>query len=145
MRALRRSRSWALTGTPVENRLGDLWSLYDFLNPGLLGAAVLWVISSGFFSSHEETLNSGFVSRVEPLLDRGYTVFLVMHGSAPQFELREVNQDIHHAVRFVRCHAGDYGIDPQRIAAGGGSAGPDPGAPVVASSNPMKSSAAPLR
>jgi superfamily II DNA or RNA helicase len=29
----------ALTGTPVENRLGDLWSIYDFLDPGLLGSA----------------------------------------------------------------------------------------------------------
>jgi non-specific serine/threonine protein kinase len=28
----------ALTGTPVENRLGDLWSIFDFLNPGLLGS-----------------------------------------------------------------------------------------------------------
>jgi non-specific serine/threonine protein kinase len=28
-----------LTGTPVENRLGDLWSIFDFLNPGLLGTA----------------------------------------------------------------------------------------------------------
>jgi len=29
----------ALTGTPVENHLGDLWSIFDFLNPGLLGSA----------------------------------------------------------------------------------------------------------
>ena len=29
----------AMTGTPVENRLGDLWSILDFVNPGLLGAA----------------------------------------------------------------------------------------------------------
>jgi non-specific serine/threonine protein kinase len=29
----------ALTGTPVENRLGDLWSIFDFLNPGLLGTS----------------------------------------------------------------------------------------------------------
>ncbi|BDG60398.1 DEAD/DEAH box helicase [Caldinitratiruptor microaerophilus] len=28
----------ALTGTPVENRLGDLWSIFAFLNPGLLGS-----------------------------------------------------------------------------------------------------------
>ncbi len=30
---------FALTGTPVENRLGDLWSIFDFLCPGLLGSA----------------------------------------------------------------------------------------------------------
>ena len=29
----------ALTGTPVENRAGDLWSIFDFVNPGLLGTA----------------------------------------------------------------------------------------------------------
>jgi hypothetical protein len=29
----------ALTGTPIENRLSDLWSIFDFINPGLLGSA----------------------------------------------------------------------------------------------------------
>lgn len=29
----------ALTGTPIENRLSDLWSIFDFINPGLLGTA----------------------------------------------------------------------------------------------------------
>ena len=28
----------ALTGTPIENRLGDLWSIFDFINPGLMGS-----------------------------------------------------------------------------------------------------------
>jgi non-specific serine/threonine protein kinase len=36
---LRAAGRIALTGTPVENRLSDLWSLFDFLNPGLLGGA----------------------------------------------------------------------------------------------------------
>jgi non-specific serine/threonine protein kinase len=39
VKSLRAEARVALTGTPVENRLGDLWSLFDFLNPGLLGTA----------------------------------------------------------------------------------------------------------
>jgi SNF2 family DNA or RNA helicase len=36
-RQLRAKARFALTGTPIENNLGDLWSLFDFINPGLLG------------------------------------------------------------------------------------------------------------
>jgi superfamily II DNA or RNA helicase len=36
---LQSSARIALTGTPIENRLGDLWSIFDFINPGLLGSA----------------------------------------------------------------------------------------------------------
>ncbi len=39
IKALHANWRLALTGTPVENRLGDLWSIFDFLNPGLLGSA----------------------------------------------------------------------------------------------------------
>ena len=38
-KALKARARIALTGTPVENRLGDLWSIFDFINPGLLGTA----------------------------------------------------------------------------------------------------------
>jgi SNF2 family DNA or RNA helicase len=39
VRRLRGGQRVALTGTPVENRLAELWSLMDFLTPGLLGSA----------------------------------------------------------------------------------------------------------
>ncbi|HEY0880707.1 MAG TPA: DEAD/DEAH box helicase, partial [Archangium sp.] len=36
-RRLEASHRFALTGTPVENRLAELWSIFEFANPGLLG------------------------------------------------------------------------------------------------------------
>ncbi len=39
VRLLRGRQRLALSGTPIENHLGELWSLFDFLNPGMLGAA----------------------------------------------------------------------------------------------------------
>ena len=37
IKSLNSNNKLALTGTPIENHLGDLWSLFDFINPGLLG------------------------------------------------------------------------------------------------------------
>ena len=39
VRRIRAPRRIALTGTPVENRLAELWSIMEILNPGLLGSA----------------------------------------------------------------------------------------------------------
>jgi non-specific serine/threonine protein kinase len=49
VKQLRADARIALTGTPIENRLGDLWSIFDFINPGLLG-------SSKQFSSYSKQL-----------------------------------------------------------------------------------------
>jgi non-specific serine/threonine protein kinase len=38
VKQLRADTRIALTGTPIENRLSDLWSIFDFINPGLLGS-----------------------------------------------------------------------------------------------------------
>jgi non-specific serine/threonine protein kinase len=43
---LKAQSRFALTGTPIENRLGDLWSIFDFINPGLLGSAKEFTVFS---------------------------------------------------------------------------------------------------
>jgi len=83
------------------------------------GAGVVLVISGGWFSSHEG-ISSFFYME---LLKRGYTVFAVVHGSQPKFTIPEILEDMHRAVRFIRYHAGDYHVDPQRIGITGASAG----------------------
>lgn len=60
VRKLRAGARIAMTGTPVENRLGDLWALFDFLNPGLLGSAK-------HFSDFVKQLSSGDTARYAPL------------------------------------------------------------------------------
>ncbi|WP_152054464.1 alpha/beta hydrolase [Tautonia marina] len=83
------------------------------------GAGVVLVVSGGFFSSHE-AINPGFV---RPFSGRGYTVFAVVHGSQPRYTVPEIVEDMNRAVRFIRHHADDYGIDPDRIGVTGASAG----------------------
>ncbi len=83
------------------------------------GIGVILVVSGGFFSSHE-AIKPAFV---KPLTGRGFTVFAVVHGSQPRFTVPEIIHDMNRAVRFIRYHAKDYSIDPDRIGVYGGSAG----------------------
>jgi acetyl esterase/lipase/lysophospholipase L1-like esterase len=83
------------------------------------GLGVVLVVSGGWFSAHEG-INPGFCGE---LLDRGYTVFAVVHGSQPKFAIPEILTDMHRAVRYIRHHAADYGVDPARLGIMGGSAG----------------------
>ena len=66
---------FALTGTPVENRLSDLWSIFDFLNPGLLG------------SSKE------FTSLVKHLADRPHNPYAPLRELVRPYILRRLKTD----------------------------------------------------
>ncbi|MGD9722502.1 MAG: alpha/beta hydrolase fold domain-containing protein [Pirellulales bacterium] len=83
------------------------------------GAAIIWVTSGGWFSARE-AINLQFL---RPMLERGYTVFAVMHGSQPKYTIPEAIEDMNHSVRYIRAHAADFAVDPHRIGVSGGSAG----------------------
>ena len=87
------------------------------------GLGVVWVVSSSGRSSREQTLQDTFERRIAPLLERGYRVFAIIHGSAPMFNVQDQVGDVRRAVRFVRHHAEKFEIDGERLGLAGSSAG----------------------
>jgi acetyl esterase/lipase len=83
------------------------------------GKGIIFIVSSGWFSSHE-AIYQGFA---QPLLDHGYTVFAVVHGSNPKFIIPECQQDLLRSVRFIRHNAKKFEIDPDKLGSVGASAG----------------------
>ncbi len=83
------------------------------------GKGIAFMISGGWYSSHD-AINAAYL---EPYLDRGYTVFAVVHGSQPKFVVTEIVQDIHRAIRFIRHNAARFGVDKDKLGIMGASAG----------------------
>ncbi len=77
--------------------------------PNGLGVALM--VSGGWKSG----TNAFRPFMAAPLLRRGYTVFAVTHLSQPDATVMDIFDDVSRAVRFIRHHAGEYGIDPDRI------------------------------
>ncbi|MEO7310985.1 MAG: alpha/beta hydrolase [Chitinophagaceae bacterium] len=85
------------------------------------GKAIISVVSGNWVSSYRmaESHEKGAVDYTK----RGYTVFLVMHGSQPRYAITDETADIKRAVRFIRYNAKTYGIDPNHIGITGYSSG----------------------
>ena len=83
------------------------------------GLGVVAVMSGGWYSDHR-MIDPGVM---QGWTDRGYTVFAVVHGSQPRYTIPEIVGDMNRAVRFIRVHAAEYGVDPDQLAITGSSAG----------------------
>ena len=70
VRLLRGSQRLALSGTPVENHLGELWSLFEFLNPGMLGRASVFKLTSGAARNPEEETRRLLAHALRPFILR---------------------------------------------------------------------------
>jgi acetyl esterase/lipase len=83
------------------------------------GYGLALMVSGGWYSSHEN-ISPAFI---RTFLNRGYTVFTVVHGSQPKYVVTEIVDDIHRAIRFIRHNAEKYAIQPDHIGILGASAG----------------------
>lgn len=83
------------------------------------GKAIIQIISGSWRSSFLNW-NSG---NSLPYLRKGYSVFIVVHGSAPVYTIIDALSDMQRAVRFIRYNAQNYQIDPDKIGVTGSSAG----------------------
>jgi superfamily II DNA or RNA helicase len=70
VRLLRGRHRLALSGTPVENHLGELWSLFEFLNPGMLGEAKLLQMAGGMARNPSEEARVLLAQALRPFILR---------------------------------------------------------------------------
>lgn len=105
------------------------------------GSGIIWINSAGWvsiwapfyrqtptglrFLTSEELLPFKGITSYDfnEFLDKGFTVFEVRHGSGTKFIIPEIVGDLRRAIRFIRVHASEYGVDTERLALLGESAG----------------------
>ncbi len=93
---------------------------FDCLRPSRPNGLGIVLMVSGGWRSGPESFRPWMTA---PLLRRGYTILAVSHMSQPQATVMEIVEDVNRAVRFIRHHAREYGIDPNHLGVTGGSAG----------------------
>jgi SNF2 family DNA or RNA helicase len=126
-RLLRGQHRLALSGTPIENHLGELWSLFEFLNPGMLGSTRAFEAITGRGRPGEESLVGlaralrPFILRrtkaeVAPELPPKHEETILCELDAPQARLyRELRE--HYRARLLKGAGGG------EAGAGGGGGG----------------------
>jgi acetyl esterase/lipase len=85
------------------------------------GAGVLYMVSGGWVSRWRDPQQAQ--ASYAPLLEAGFTVFAVRHGSSPRYHVADAVDDVTIANRYIHEHAREWGVDPSRLGVTGGSAG----------------------
>ncbi|MBN2473971.1 MAG: alpha/beta hydrolase [Pirellulales bacterium] len=121
--ALGADESVAITPDVVYGHKDGMALTFDVLKPkeNANGAGVLFMVSGGWYSHWFPPQHA--VGTFKPLLDAGFTVFVVRHGSSPKYVVPEAVEDVRRSVRVIRQRARQFGVDPDRLGVTGGSAG----------------------
>jgi acetyl esterase/lipase len=91
------------------------------------GFGIVFIAGSGFHADPEYGARPLKDTQIDlwgpPLTAAGYTVFAINHRGAPRFHFPAAIEDVQRAIRFVRAHAPEYGIDGAHLGGLGGSSG----------------------
>lgn len=121
------SSAWAasdptITADVVYGHKDGMALTYDVIQPeNANGAAIIFMVSGGWNSRYSPP--EGAAKRFSGMMDAGYTVYMVRHGSAPRFKVPEAVADVQKAVTHIYDNADSHGVDPERLGVFGGSAG----------------------
>lgn len=116
-----------LTGTPMENHLGELWSLFNFLTPGFLGDAALFrqLYRNPIEQELDETRRTQLSQRIKPFMLRR-TKAEVASDLPPKTEILKTvemdgeQRDLYESIRLamhekIRTEIADKGFDRSQI------------------------------
>lgn len=87
------------------------------------GLAIVDVVSGAWSSDRNKIRDHTLAQFYQIFCSRGYTVFALRPGSKSRYTLAEMDQNLKTGVRYVKEHAAEYGVDPQRLGLTGASAG----------------------
>ncbi len=75
--------------------------------------AIAFIISGGFWSGPDYRRMPIWTSKIRELVQQGFTVFAVIHGSQPRYSLTEITDDVPRAIRYIRHHSSSYEMSAQ--------------------------------
>jgi acetyl esterase/lipase len=104
---------------PYGERAGQPLTL-EVIQPARPRGLGVVVLNSGSWKSRPASFDPRIAAA---LLRRGYTLFVVSHRSQPEATVPEIVADVQRAVRFIRVHAAEHGVNPARLGVTGGSSG----------------------
>src|SRR5947208_8354395 len=87
------------------------------------GLGIVDVVSGAYRSDRSKIRDHTLAQVYTILCARGYTVFAMRPGSSPRYTVAEMAAHITMGIRYVKQHAADYKIDPERLGLTGASAG----------------------
>lgn len=87
------------------------------------GLAVIDVVSGAWYSDRNKIRDHTLAGMYEIHCAKGFTVFAIRPGSKTRYTALEMDQHIKTGIRYVKSHAAEYGVDPDRLGMTGASAG----------------------